>query len=369
MRRCFLFGTLMWDDLLAEVAGRGVSVAPATLDGWHVVKAEGGDWPVLVAGGTAEGLLTEPLDAGAVARLDYYETVSGYGPEEIEVTGPDGPVVASVYRGSGGGAGEWSLAAWTAANGARTRLAAAEVMRGFGRVAPDAMAARRGIVQGRAQGVVTARGHRRAVSVGQETPASAVRIRSVAHPYDGFHRVEEWRIDHPRFDGSRSGTIERAISHVADAATVLPYDPLRDRVLLVEQIRIGALAKGDPQPWLLEPVAGLIDAGEDAETTALRELEEEAGITVAAAALRLVGRYYPSPGGLAQVLTSYVALCNLPDGIAGVHGLAGEHEDIRGHLVGFEALMAMVASGEAANAPLIVSAMWLALHREEMRGG
>lgn len=366
MTRLFLFGTLIWGDLLARVAGRAVACVPATLPGWQVARAAAGDWPVLVAGGETEGLLTEPLGAEALARLDAYEAVFGYASESVEVAGPEGPVAARVYRGAEAGAGPWSLDAWRAAHGARTMLAAEEILRAVERDAPEAVGRRLAVIRGRAQGMLDARARIRTVTAGQETPADAVRVLEVRHPHDGFHRVEAWRIDHPRFDGGRSGPIAREISHVTDAATVLPWDPARDRVLVVEQLRIGALAKGDPRPWLLEPVAGLVDAGETAETTALRELEEEAGLVVGPGALHLVARYYPSPGGLAQVLTSYVAVCDLPDGSAGLHGLAAEHEDIRGHLVDFADLMAMVASGEAANAPLIMSAQWLALHRDRL---
>ena len=245
--------------------------------------------------------------------------------------------------------------------------AAAEILRSHGREAPEAVVARLGPIRARAQAVLDARAHRRPVTVGQEATADDVRIVERRPVFEGFHRLEVFRIDHPRYDGTRSGSVERTISEVADAATVLPYDPARDRVLLIEQVRIGPLAKGDPLPWMLEPVAGLVDGGETPASTALRELEEEAGLTVGAEALHLVARYYPSPGGLAQVLTSYVALCDLPDGAAGAGGLADEHEDIRGHLVTFDALTGMVSSGEAANAPLILSAQWLALHRGRLR--
>ncbi|WP_299646779.1 NUDIX domain-containing protein [uncultured Jannaschia sp.] len=369
MSRYFLFGTLMHDALLTDVVGRVVACEPGTLAGWHVERAAAGDWPVLVQGGQAVGRLTEPLDAEARTRLDWYESAFGYLPEAVEVAGPDGPAPALVYRApGGGGSGEgWSLADWVAAHGARTRLAAAEVMRGLGVVRADEIAARRGMIQARAQGILTARHHRRRVTVGQELTASAVDVAEVRYPYEGFHRVEEWVIDHPRFDGTRSGTIRRAISHVTDAVTVLPYDPVRDRVLLVEQIRMGALAKGDPLPWMLEPVAGLIDAGETPVTAALREMAEEAGVAAAAGDLHFVGRYYPSPGGLAQVLHSYVALADLPDGSGGLHGLAAESEDIRAHLVPADDLIAMVDTGEAANAPLIIAALWLALNRDRLR--
>ncbi len=367
----------MWPDLLARVAGRAVRCTPAMLAGHSVERAAAGDWPVLVSRGAgAAGLLTDTLDDEAMARLDWYETAFGYAPERLDVTenaagGDAGPVAALAYRevGGPGGAGvPWDILTWTATHGMRTLLAADEVLRARGRVSPADIVTRRGVVQARAQGIVTARAYSRPVTVGDGMGAETVRVASVDYPYEGFHRVEEWRIDHPRFDGSRSGEITRAISHVTDAATVLPYDPVRDRVLVVEQIRAGALAKGDPRPWLIEPVAGLIDAGETPEGTALRELEEEAGLKITPEALHFVGRYYPSPGGLAQVLHSYVAVCDLPDEVAGLHGLAEEDEDIRGHLVPLADLMAMIPSGEAANAPLILSAQWIALNRARLRG-
>ena len=64
-----------------------------------------------------------------------------------------------------------------------------------------------------------------------------------------------------------------------------------------------------------------------------------------------------------------MAITELPDGAAGVFGVDGEAEDIRGHLMGFDDLMALVASGEVANAPLILTAYWLAARREILRAG
>jgi nudix-type nucleoside diphosphatase (YffH/AdpP family) len=114
-----------------------------------------------------------------------------------------------------------------------------------------------------------------------------------------------------RFDGDAQRDVRRAVFRVTDAATVLPYDPVRDRILLLEQLRFGPLAQGDPAPWLLEPVAGLIDAGETPEETARREAAEEAGLVIGD--LHFVARYYPSPGGVSQVLYSYIGLADLPD--------------------------------------------------------
>lgn len=182
----------------------------------------------------------------------------------------------------------------------------------------------------------------------------------------GFFAVEERRISFRRFDGRMSETVGREIFVSGDAVTVLPYDPLRDRVLLIEQMRMGPFGRGDPLPWQLEAIAGRIDPGETPEDCARREAVEEAGLALGA--LEKVAEYYPSPGAMTEYLYSYVALCALPDGVAGVFGVAGEAEDIRGHLIGFDRFMGLVTSGEVSNAPLLLTAFWLQRERGRLRG-
>ncbi|MDP2740185.1 MAG: NUDIX hydrolase [Pseudorhodobacter sp.] len=116
---------------------------------------------------------------------------------------------------------------------------------------------------------------------------------------------------------------------------------------------------------MLEAIAGRIDPGEDPTDCARREALEEAGLTLGA--LLAVANYYPSPGTMTEYLYSYVALCDLPDGVAGTFGLASEAEDIRGHLLPYDDFMALVASGEVNNAPLLLSALWLARARDRLR--
>jgi nudix-type nucleoside diphosphatase (YffH/AdpP family) len=136
---------------------------------------------------------------------------------------------------------------------------------------------------------------------------------------------------------------------------------------LVEQFRYGPFLRGDPNPWSLEPIAGRIDPGESPEAAARREAAEEARLALGR--LHLVGRYYPSPGAVTEWLVSYVAEADLPDGSAGLGGLATEAEDIRAHVIPFVRLMELIATGEAANGPLLVSALWLARLRDRRRVG
>jgi nudix-type nucleoside diphosphatase (YffH/AdpP family) len=194
-----------------------------------------------------------------------------------------------------------------------------------------------------------------------------VTVMSRDQVHAGFFGLEVLGLRHRRFDGGTSEGLLREVFISGDAVTVLPYDPRRDRVLLVEQFRTGPLGRGDAFPWQLEAIAGRIDPGEAPQDAARREAVEEAGLVLGE--LESVAEYYPSPGAMTEYIYSYVALCDLPDGVAGVFGAADEAEDIKGHLLGFDALMAAVASGEVANAPMILTALWLQRERGRLRAG
>lgn len=380
MRPLFVFGTLRHGPLLAAVAGGAVTARPARLAGHAVARALAQDgapqpFPILVdrPGAVAEGLLLTP-DAGQRARLDAYEALFAYRVEVATVEGPDGPVQADLYRPGPDTGGpvwragpDWDIAAW-AADWARLRtLAAAEVMALWPDHGLAAMAARYPMIEAAAASALRAEAQPAPAALRRRPGPDDVRSRARRRPYARFFGVQEDDLSFRHFDGTASATVTRAGFAMADAVTVLPWDPVRDRVLVVEQFRYGPYLRGDPNPWSLEPIAGRIDPGESPEQAARREAEEEARLALGP--LHLVARYYPSPGAVSEYLISYVAQADLPDGAAGLAGLASEAEDIRAHVIGFERLMALVTSGEAENGPLLVSALWLAAHRDRLRRG
>lgn len=196
--------------------------------------------------------------------------------------------------------------------------------------------------------------------------AADIRLHDRAEPYAGFFAVEEWRLSHSTHAGGFTPEVRREGFVMGDAVVVLPWDPVRDRVLVIEQFRLAPALRCDPQPWLLEPIAGRVDAGETVEEAARREALEEADLTL----IRLFSavHHYPSPGAVTEFLYLYVGIADLPDGATGIHGLDVEAEDIRGHLLDRSALLQMVLSGQISNGPLAMLTLWLEQQADRLRG-
>ncbi len=182
-------------------------------------------------------------------------------------------------------------------------------------------------------------------------------------PYDGYFGIGVYRLQHRCFGGGWSEVMSREVFERGHASVVLPYDPARDVVVLIEQFRIGAYAAGIA-PWLIEPVAGIVEPGEAPEEVARREALEEAGCEIAE--LEPIGSLLSSPGGCSEVLHLY---CGRVDsaGVGGLHGLAYEHEDIRAFTLPAESALERLAKGEYNNASTVMTLQWLALNRERLR--
>lgn len=183
--------------------------------------------------------------------------------------------------------------------------------------------------------------------------------------YQGFFRLERYRLRHSLFAGGWSGEVVRECLERGHAAAVLPYDPVLDKVLLVEQFRIGAFTAGRP-PWLLEPVAGIVEPGESVEEVARRESVEEAGCELGR--LECICDYIMSPGGCSESISLFcgeVDSSQLQSG--GIFGLDEEHEDIRLHVLDFAQAMDLLEAGRLGSATPIIALQWLALKRDWLR--
>lgn len=181
--------------------------------------------------------------------------------------------------------------------------------------------------------------------------------------YSGFFSMELYRFRHRLFNGEMSGEIKREIFERGHAAVLLPFDPVRDEVVLVKQVRIAAYDTSET-PWLLEMVAGMIEEGESVEDVARREALEEAGLVVGRT--KPVLSYLASPGGTTERSSIMVGEVDATTA-EGIHGLADENEDIRVHVVSREQAYQWVEEGKIDNAASVIALQWLQLHYQSLR--
>ena len=179
----------------------------------------------------------------------------------------------------------------------------------------------------------------------------------------GFFRVDRYRLRHRLHEGGWSEPLTREVFERGHAAALLPYDPERDEIVLVEQFRIGAMTAG-LNPWVAELVAGMMDAGENPEEVARRETVEETGCEPRQ--LIRICEYLSTPGGSSEVVSLY---CGRIDSQAatGVHGKKEEAEDILVVALPFASAVERLDRGEFNNAVTIIGLQWLARHRDKVR--
>jgi len=180
--------------------------------------------------------------------------------------------------------------------------------------------------------------------------------------YTGFFKVDKCHIKHDLYQGGEV-EIQRELFHRGDAVAVLLYDPAKDKVVMVEQFRVGAL-DDEQGPWLLEIVAGIVEENESIKDVARRECKEEAGLDVHS--FETIHSFYSSPGACSERI---FLMCGLVDSqlAEGVHGLDHEGEDIKVSVHDFEEINQLLATDRISSAIPIIALQWLCINRERLR--
>lgn len=181
--------------------------------------------------------------------------------------------------------------------------------------------------------------------------------------YQGYFAIDRYRLRFRLYNGGWSNVIDREIFERGQSVTLLPYDPILDQVVLIEQFRPGAInaINNKQSPWLIEIVAGVVEDNERITTVAKREAKEEANLEVKD--LYLIGDYWASPGGSSEKVTAYCGYVDAKN-VAGVFGLADESEDIKVNAVSITECMSLIKSSQIKNAHTIISLQWLLLNHK-----
>ncbi len=183
--------------------------------------------------------------------------------------------------------------------------------------------------------------------------------------YDGFFQLKRMHFRHKLFAGGMSGEVVRELLVKGAASAVIAYDPERDAVILVEQVRIGAYNPDLPgSPWLLELIAGMVEEGEMPQEVAVRESQEEAGVEVTNLTHAL--SVWDSPGGTVERIHLFAGKVDSSKA-KGLHGLAEEHEDIKVHVVTRETAYEWVERGKVDNSIAVLGLLWLQLNYKKLQ--
>lgn len=180
--------------------------------------------------------------------------------------------------------------------------------------------------------------------------------------YQGFFNIDLCHIQHNTFKGG-DVEVKRELFHRGDAVAVLLYDPEKDKVVLIEQFRVGAI-EDEEGPWLLEIVAGMVEEGESITDVAQRECKEEVGLDVHA--FEALYSFYSSPGGCSERIHVLYAKID-SENAQGVHGVEGEGEDIKVVVVDYADIHELMLSGKICSAIPLVALQWLQLNRERLK--
>ncbi|MEX0275900.1 MAG: NUDIX domain-containing protein [Ruegeria sp.] len=370
MSDLFFYGTLRHKPLLELVMGRPIgelSVTETVLPDHAVYSVKDHFFPMIVAepGSTAQGIIAHGLDENDLNRLAFYEGGFDYALEPRDLLTPDGQVLqAEVFFPAPGvwtPGKPWSLDEWASVWGPVTVCAADEVMAHYGRVESQVIARSFPAIRSRAWARLAAQERQKGPS---QTSDADIVVHQRQRAYINYFAMEEVDLQYRRYDGSMGPTLSRNALMQGSVVVVLPYDPVRDVVLIVEQFRAPVFMIDDPEPWMWEAVAGMIDPGETPEQAAIRESREEAHIDLSA--LEYAGGAYSSSGSSTEFAHLYVGLAELTE-TTDSGGVADEGEDIRSKILPFDEFMDLVDRNAFKNLQLLTLANWLARHRERLR--
>jgi ADP-ribose pyrophosphatase len=201
-------------------------------------------------------------------------------------------------------------------------------------------------------------------SGGHGSTPSKVELLSTEILANRHFRYELLTLRTETFAGEMSQPFKREAVRSGPAVAVLLYDPSADRLVMIEQFRIAAYLNHLPSAWILECVAGMVDEGETSETAARREVKEETSCEVGR--MEYAGAYLSSPGISDEMVTIYVGEVDAVLA-GGVHGHAGEGEDIRTIVFTVEEALAAADGGAVVNVMAQVALLWFARHGDALR--
>jgi len=175
--------------------------------------------------------------------------------------------------------------------------------------------------------------------------------------YSGFFTLNKYEFIHKKHDGEWTSTVEREVFSGAHVSALLPYDPIKKEIILIQQFRAAVLSRFD-EDYLFEIAAGIIDEDENPEQTAIRECFEETGCEVKK--IHPIQSYFPAPGSSESYYHLYLGEIQTFDGER-IRGLEKENEDILVKSFKIDEVKQMLKEKKIMNGLTLIALQWFFL--------
>ena len=98
MPHLFVYGSLLFPDLVTELTGKSFRSSPATLDGFKRYRVKGCDYPAIIKapGANVEGLLIENVDESSLEILVFFEG-NEYRKQQVTVISSAKQIAATAF--------------------------------------------------------------------------------------------------------------------------------------------------------------------------------------------------------------------------------------------------------------------------------
>ncbi|MBT3902234.1 MAG: NUDIX domain-containing protein [Pelagibacteraceae bacterium] len=175
--------------------------------------------------------------------------------------------------------------------------------------------------------------------------------------YSGFFSLNKYEFIHQKHDGEWTDKVQREVFSGAHVSTLLPYDPIKKEIVLIQQFRAGVISRYDDD-YLYEIVAGIIEEGENAEETAKRECLEETGCEVKK--ITPIQGYFPAPGSSESYYELFLGEIISFDGVR-IKGLESENENILVKSFKINEVKEMLKNNQITNGSTLITLQWFFL--------
>ncbi|MFD0917039.1 NUDIX domain-containing protein [Pseudahrensia aquimaris] len=183
--------------------------------------------------------------------------------------------------------------------------------------------------------------------------------------------ITDERLDHQGFRSLKTIFYREDISGIEAkrelaiapcAVAVVAYDPDLEKLVMIRQFRLGA-QMGTGCGKCVEVVAGLIDEGEAPEQAAIRELQEESGLT--AKRVEKLCQFLTTPGLADEVIHLFYAEVDASK-LVSEAGEASETEQTFPFTLSLDEALNAVDSNGIQNGIAMIALLWFARHKNRL---